>query len=167
MAFTRSPVRPRYGPLLSDRRNIYPGKRGDNRARLSFFSFTSDKREDLYTVIPTQIRLSDSGEVQADQMVIRWDDAHEELVSLQSLRDNCPCAGCRGETVLLKTYVPTPQPARPGKYKLLNAHQVGSYALGLAWGDGHATGIYTWQHLRSLCECGMCVGRKSGTAPSE
>jgi len=29
---------------------------------------------------------------------------------------------------------------------------VGNYALKIRWSDGHDTGLYTWEHLRRLCE---------------
>lgn len=98
-----------------------------------------------------QIRLKDS-----KTLFIRWDDGHEEEVSLTTLRDHCPCAGCQGETVLLRTYKPEPKPDLPGKYNLTGAEPVGNYGLRLTWGDGHDTGIYTWENLRSLCECAQC-----------
>jgi DUF971 family protein len=89
--------------------------------------------------------------------LILWDDGHEGTVSLTSLREKCPCAGCQGETVLLRTYVPPePDRATPGRYELQGAEQVGSYALKLRWGDGHGEGLYTWPYLRSLCECAAC-----------
>jgi DUF971 family protein len=28
---------------------------------------------------------------------------------------------------------------------------VGNYALKIHWSDGHNTGLYTWDHLRRLC----------------
>ena len=31
---------------------------------------------------------------------------------------------------------------------------VGNYALKIRWSDGHDTGLYTWEHLRRLCEQG-------------
>jgi len=46
------------------------------------------------------------------------------------------------------------QPELPGKYVLKGAQQVGYYALQLFWGDGHQTGIYTWDKLKSLSEKG-------------
>jgi DUF971 family protein len=88
---------------------------------------------------------------------IVWDDLHESEIPLKSLRNNCPCAGCQGETVLLKTYKPIPQPDLPGKYNLIDAEQIGSYALKLVWADGHQTGIYTWERLRAMCECSHCT----------
>ncbi len=75
-------------------------------------------------------------------------------IPLRILRDNCPCASCQGETVLLKTFKPAPSPELPGKYVLKGAQQVGSYALQVFWGDGHQTGIYTWETLYGLSNLG-------------
>lgn len=96
-------------------------------------------------MIPIQITLS-----QPDTLSLKWDDGIVTEIPLRVLRDNCPCASCQGETVLLKTYTPTRQPELPGKYILKGAQQVGYYALQAVWGDGHQTGIYTWDKLRSL-----------------
>jgi DUF971 family protein len=30
--------------------------------------------------------------------------------------------------------------------------QVGVYAIQIAWGDGHNTGIYTWDYLKQLSD---------------
>jgi DUF971 family protein len=32
---------------------------------------------------------------------------------------------------------------------------VGNYALKITWSDGHNSGLYTWPHLRRLCEEGL------------
>lgn len=95
--------------------------------------------------------------------MLTWDDGHEGPISLRALRDACPCAGCKGETVLFRTYVPPEaDTSAPGRYVLKGAVPVGSYALKLIWGDGHEMGMYTWEHLRSLCECSEC-GRVNST----
>ena len=99
----------------------------------------------------THISLAD-----AQTMLIRWDDGHESRIPLRTLRAACPCAGCQGETVLLRTYEPVDHPTRPGAYELKGAQPVGSYALQLTWGDSHATGLYTWDTLRALCPCPAC-----------
>lgn len=89
-----------------------------------------------------------------------WDDGHKGPVSLRNLRDACPCAGCQGESVLFESYVPpNPNPDAPGRYGLVSAVPVGNYAMKLSWQDGHDHGIYTWKHLRSLCECEECRGK--------
>lgn len=97
--------------------------------------------------IPTKI-----ARLESDTLSIEWNDGFKGTIQFRTLRDNCPCAGCQGETVLLKTYTPVPQPELPGKYDLKGLNQVGSYALQAVWGDGHSTGLYTWERLRSLCE---------------
>lgn len=91
-----------------------------------------------------------------------WADGHEGPVPLALLRDACPCAGCQGETVLLHHYAPPPEEnPQPGKYILVGAEPVGNYALKLTWQDGHEQGLYTWEHLRSLCCCERCTGGRS------
>ena len=107
-------------------------------------------------MIATRIHLPEK-----NQLGVTWDDAHESRITLRSLRDHCPCAGCKGETILLRTYEPESSPEFPGKYELMNAEQIGYYALQLFWGDGHSTGMYTWEHLRSLCECAECLAGRS------
>ncbi len=95
------------------------------------------------------------------ELSIKWDDGHNTVISLKTLRDQCPCAGCRGETVLLKTYEPAKQPDLPGKYTLAGIQQVGHYAVQISWKDGHSTGIYTWEILRDLCECNDCLIKRN------
>lgn len=96
---------------------------------------------------PKKISKTSSGDLS-----VEWTDGFSGVIRLKNFRDQCPCAGCQGETVLLKTYKPEPLPDLPGKYDLKGLQQVGSYALQAVWGDGHATGLYTWERLRSLCE---------------
>ena len=93
-----------------------------------------------------------------------WDDGHLERVGTRALRDACPCAGCKGETILGKHYGPSPvDHEAPGRYDLLAAEPVGGYAIRFSWGDGHSDGIYSWNILRSLCECEQCTGQANGT----
>jgi DUF971 family protein len=106
-------------------------------------------------MIAKQIKLASP-----EKLSILWDDDHKSIISLQSLRDNCPCAGCQGETILLKTYKPEPKQKLLGMYNLAGLEQVGHYAIQISWGDGHSTGIYPWQHLRSLCECEECKSNR-------
>jgi DUF971 family protein len=96
---------------------------------------------------PTQISLPNP-----DELSLKWGDGTVTRIPIRLLRDECPCASCQGETVLLRTFKPAEQPELPGKYVLKGAQQVGNYALQVYWGDGHQTGIYTWEKLRSLSE---------------
>ncbi len=99
------------------------------------------------------------------ELSVIWSDGHQSRIRLTTLRDLCPCAGCKGETVLFRTYTPPPpDTSSPERYKLINAEPIGNYALKLTWGDGHDTGIYHWEYLRSLCECDACVASRQRTA---
>jgi DUF971 family protein len=44
------------------------------------------------------------------------------------------------------------------KLKMESIEPAGSYAIRIAWNDGHNTGIYSWDHLRSICPCELCKG---------
>src|SRR5258706_4060968 len=84
---------------------------------------------------------------------LKFDDGFESLITSKNLRDSCPCAGCKGEEVLLHKYVPEKSiPLSEASYSLVNAGTVGNYAMQLFWKDGHNTGIYTWEYLRKLCK---------------
>ena len=37
------------------------------------------------------------------------------------------------------------------------AHAVGNYALQIDFNDGHATGIYSFDFLRTICPCEDCA----------
>lgn len=86
-----------------------------------------------------------------DILAVRWADGQEHYIPLRSLRDACPCAVCRGEPSLTEPARParTPRPAEVG-YRLVAMEPVGVYALCPRWGDGHATGIYSFAYLRRL-----------------
>jgi len=95
---------------------------------------------------PKKISISDD-----DKLHIIWDDDSETKISLKYLRDECPCAGCKGETILLKTYrPPAPTVVTPQMYKIKNIEVVGGYAIQITWQDGHNTGIYSWDYLKQL-----------------
>jgi hypothetical protein len=38
-----------------------------------------------------------------------------------------------------------------------SAHAVGNYALQIDFNDGHATGIFSFDYLRTVCPCGECA----------
>lgn len=83
---------------------------------------------------------------------LKFSDDFEFDLTSHDLRDNCPCAMCKGEQVLFHSYLPAAnsEVTKEG-YELAEAKTVGNYALQLFWKDGHNTGIYTWQYLRDIC----------------
>ena len=107
-------------------------------------------------LVATQVK-----QLSKSELSVTWNDGHHSIFTMQTIRDGCPCAGCKGESVLFHSYVP-PDPERntPGRYDLKGVEAVGGYALKFSWGDGHDMGIYTWEHLRSLCECLECTAKQ-------
>ncbi len=85
------------------------------------------------------------------ELALAWSDGLESYLSLERLRRACPCAACQGEPdVTGHIERPTPRPLGPRAAELLRYEIVGGYALQLYWADGHNTGIYTFDYLRSL-----------------
>jgi len=95
---------------------------------------------------PKQIKILDK-----DKLLLTWADDSTTLITLKYLRDECPCASCKGETILFKTFRP-PKPAvvTPDMYKIKNILPVGEYAIQISWKDGHDTGIYSWDYIKML-----------------
>jgi DUF971 family protein len=94
------------------------------------------------------------------ELSITWDDGHAGRYTLLNLRKYCPCAGCKTEIEASENEVMFPI-IKAGQYELGAIEPVGSYALQLTWGDGHRTGIYTFEYLRELCECSACIRTNS------
>lgn len=45
----------------------------------------------------------------------------------------------------------------PDQTRLVDVALVGAYAIQITWGDGHATGYYSYQLLREQCPCADCA----------
>ena len=78
------------------------------------------------------------------RVIIRWSDDQRFQYPLDDLRNQCPCAGCRGHSP------GEVEPPNVSGVSLLNIEEVGAYALRFSWSDGHQTGIYTWTYLESI-----------------
>jgi DUF971 family protein len=105
---------------------------------------------------PEHIAISKSKGIKID-----WKDGHHSEYSLTYLRDKCPCAGCTGAHGTPPRVPEAEQPANPFQMykpalKMLGVEPVGNYAVRINWSDGHNTGIYSWEHLRAICQCEEC-----------
>lgn len=76
----------------------------------------------------------------------------ESYFPLEILRRACPCAGCGGEPDVLGRVVRPDVQYSAESFVLASFEFVGGYALQPAWGDGHRTGIYSWNYLRRLAD---------------
>jgi DUF971 family protein len=86
-------------------------------------------------------------------LMLSWRDGFSATITLQAFRDECPCAVCRGESIMGTTYaLPGMKMFKPGMYELDGINSVGNYAIQAAWKDGHNTGIYSWNMLREIAE---------------
>lgn len=96
-------------------------------------------------------------------LLITWSDGMKAKVPSLVLRQSCPCATCkeaRGDSSHAKPLTGT-EHGKPSLLKVLKSSiteeinlvriwPIGTYALGVEWGDGHSTGIYTYTYLREL-----------------
>ena len=103
---------------------------------------------------------------------ITWADGHSSHFDFAYLREQCPCATCNDErgkkeampaanllsSPLLPMYKPKP--------RAQGATQVGNYAVQISFSDGHSTGIFSYDYLRTLCPCEEC-GRAFRETPEK
>jgi DUF971 family protein len=107
---------------------------------------------------------------------ITWADDHASHYDFAYLREQCPCAMCNDERmkkeqgrqkdaqlkkensgaaapVLSSPLLPMYKPRLTAN----SAHAVGNYALQIDFNDGHATGIFSFDYLRTVCPCEVCA----------
>jgi DUF971 family protein len=85
------------------------------------------------------------------ELAVKWADGTESFLSLETLRRACPCAGCKGETDIMGNLYKNPdRPLGPNAFELVRLTSVGGYAIQPVWGDGHTTGIYSFEYLKQL-----------------
>ena len=100
------------------------------------------------------LHLTAMRQVDDDKLGITWSDGHESVIPVRSIRLACRCANCVEE---LSGKPLLDERAVPADVRPVVINPVGRYALHIAWSDGHTTGIYTYELLRSLCACPACV----------
>jgi DUF971 family protein len=94
---------------------------------------------------------------------VTWADGHSSHFDFPFLRDHCPCATCNEERAKKEPHAGVNLPASPllpiykPKARAQAATQVGNYAIQISFNDGHATGIFSYDYLRTLCPCGECA----------
>jgi DUF971 family protein len=97
---------------------------------------------------------------------VTWADGHSSHFDFPYLRDNCPCATCNDERAK-KQSAPAPGgpilasspllPMYKPKARAQSASQVGNYAIQIFFNDGHSTGIFSYDYLRTMCPCAECA----------
>jgi DUF971 family protein len=99
------------------------------------------------SAVPTNITLHQKSRV----LEIAFDDGKTFRLPYEYLRVYSPSAEVRG-------HGPGQEVLQTGKQsvEIRSMEAVGSYAVQPQFSDGHATGIYSWDYLREICQCDEC-----------
>ena len=91
---------------------------------------------------------------------VTWSDGHTSHFDFVYLRELCPCALCNDEREKKGKFSSatggSALPMFKARVTAKGASAVGNYALSIQFSDGHATGIYSFEHLREICPCEKC-----------
>ena len=92
-------------------------------------------------------------------LVITWSNGETTELSSKLLRANCPGADSRAERgdkshnsplTAKKSSLKVVEFDMGESLKLEEIWGVGNYAIGMKWGDGHDSGIFTYDYLYEL-----------------
>ncbi|MBP7951266.1 MAG: DUF971 domain-containing protein [Verrucomicrobiales bacterium] len=87
-----------------------------------------------------------------DEIAIRWSDASEDYYPMERLRAFSPSAENVGEQDLLgRTYGGDARAKFPG-VRVTGWQGVGGYAIQFTFSDGHRTGLYSYDYLKTLAK---------------
>lgn len=84
---------------------------------------------------------------------VDWGNGHISMYPYLFLRENCECAACKDEWTGERRNIGVIDGL---DVRIEGMELVGNYAVRIRWSDGHDTGLYTWEHLLSLCRCTRC-----------
>jgi DUF971 family protein len=98
-------------------------------------------------VQPVDLKLSSP-----DRLQIEWSDGEVKQYPIRELRDNCPCASCeeKRSAEVPPTLLPILGSQELAPLRITSMKPTGNYAYGIEFSDGHDTGIFTLELLRSL-----------------
>lgn len=97
---------------------------------------------------PEHISISKSKGIKID-----WKDGRTSEYGLRYLRHHCPCAVCtgaHGTPPEAPPIEPSPFQMYAAPLRIVSVEPVGAYAIRILWSDGHASGIYSYEHLRKI-----------------
>ena len=99
------------------------------------------------------IRLERTGD---RELVIEWSDGVHQRIAIRALRKACPCATClekakAKQTVVESGQLPILPVADTMPLEITAMEPAGNYGYKIRFGDGHSSGIFSLEILRSLC----------------
>jgi DUF971 family protein len=107
---------------------------------------------------PTEVKIHVTTGAGVD---VKWSDGHRSHYDFAYLREQCPCATCNDERGKKASFAgaggaTTALPMFKPKPRARGAQVVGNYAIRIDFTDGHTTGIYSYDYLRTICPCEAC-----------
>ena len=109
---------------------------------------------------PTSVKIHVSTGAGVD---IVWSDGHSSHYDFPYLREHCPCATCDEERRKREAFnrgagsAAAVLPMFKPKASARAAKAIGNYAIQITFSDGHSTGIYSFDYLRTVCPCETCA----------
>jgi DUF971 family protein len=85
-------------------------------------------------------------------LAVEWADGATSYYSIAYLRRMSPSAETRQlrEQIASNPLTVLPARAATGPLVATDAELVGNYAIKIRFSDGHQTGLYSWEYLRSI-----------------
>ncbi len=105
------------------------------------------------TLPSEQIRPVGIEDLAKKEILVTWGDGHRSLYAYPYLRSRCRCAACLDEWTGASKILPE---KISNEIHPVKTRAVGNYGVRFDWSDGHATGIYAFDYLRSICPCEAC-----------
>lgn len=104
----------------------------------------------MNNVQPTDLKIVDE-----KSLLVTWSDGQRRRYSFVELRDRCPCATCREKRRSVQkppNLLPVLSAAEALPLRIEGMKPIGTYAYKIAFSDGHDTGIFSFELLRSIGE---------------
>lgn len=111
---------------------------------------------------PEAIRPAELEYFEEKNLRVLWQDGHRSVYPFVYLRRQCRCAGCIDEWSGQMRLDPK---KISEDIKPLQTAPVGNYGIRFDWSDGHSTGIYAFESLRSICPCEDCKSKRGQSLP--
>jgi DUF971 family protein len=86
-------------------------------------------------------------------MAVTFADGVVARFPVDVLRAGCPCASCRGWRE--RGEVAWPRPGSAATIEIRDAELTGAWGISVQWSDGHDTGIFAWERLRTWWDAGL------------
>lgn len=95
-------------------------------------------------------------DTKARTLSVTWQDERVSVLPVDYLRGWCPCAECQGHSNTIRYRPPS------DALTIEDIWEVGAYAVGIRFSDGHDKGIYQWRWLRAIRPDAAPSGLKRG-----